>query len=149
MKATNIKRSGNNDHISSSLPMPIRVRPYMHQQAAFDFTCEKFGLVPGKEKSPGVALLMEMGCGKTLTAIGISGILYQFGLAERALVVAPLSILGVWEEEFSSFAAFPYSLTILKGTSEKKRKQIQGMSGRGLQVLVDTSSILLALKMRA
>lgn len=136
MKATNIKRSGNNDHISSSLPMPIRVRPYMHQQAAFDFTCEKFGLVPGKEKSPGVALLMEMGCGKTLTAIGISGILYQFGLAERALVVAPLSILGVWEEEFSSFAAFPYSLTILKGTSEKKRKQIQGMSGRGLQVLV-------------
>ena len=136
MKVANMKRSGNSNHNSTSLPMPIKVRPYLHQQAAFDFTCEKYGLLPCKEKSRGVALLMEMGCGKTLTAIGISGILYQFGLAERALIVAPLSILGVWEEEFSSFAAFPYSLTILKGTSEKKRKQIQGMSGRGLQVLV-------------
>ena len=136
MKASIVKRRGNNDHNGSALPMPIKVRPYLHQQAAFDFTCEKFGLIPGKDKSRGVALLMEMGCGKTLTAIGISGILYQFGLAERALIVAPLSILGVWEEEFSSFAAFPYSLTILKGTSDKKRKQIQNMSGKGLQVLV-------------
>lgn len=136
MKTTETKINGQGSHRSPSLPMPIKVRPYLHQQAAFDFACEKYGLLPCRSKSRGVALLMEMGCGKTLTAIGISGILYQFGLAERALVVAPLSILGVWEEEFSSFAAFPYSLTILKGSSEKKRKQIQSISGKGLQVLV-------------
>ena len=54
----------------------------------------------------------------------------------RVLVVAPLSILGVWEEEFRSFAAFPYTLTVLKGTSEKKRRQIRELSGSGLEVLV-------------
>ena len=40
------------------------------------------------------------------------------------LVVAPLSILGEWEEEFEKFADFPYSLTILKGTSAKKKEQM-------------------------
>ena len=119
-----------------SLPMPIKVRPYLHQQAAFDFACRKFGLLPSDSRSRGVALLMEMGCGKTLTSIGIAGILYQFGLVNRVLVVAPLSILGVWDEEFASMAAFPYSLTVLKGTGEKKRQQIREVSGDGLQVLV-------------
>ena len=119
-----------------SLPMPVKVRPYLHQQAAFDFACRKFGLLPSDSRSRGVALLMEMGCGKTLTSIGIAGILYQFGLVNRVLVVAPLSILGVWDEEFSSMAAFPYSLTVLKGTGEKKRQQIREVSGDGLQVLV-------------
>ena len=119
-----------------SLPMPVKVRPYLHQQAAFDFACRKFGLLPSDSRSRGVALLMEMGCGKTLTSIGIAGILYQFGLVNRVLVVAPLSILGVWDEEFASMAAFPYSLTVLKGTGEKKRQQIREVSGDGLQVLV-------------
>ena len=27
------------------LPMPIKVKPYAHQVAAFNFVCEKFGLV--------------------------------------------------------------------------------------------------------
>lgn len=122
--------------MSRSLPMPVKVRPYMHQQAAFDFACGKFGLLPSDSRSRGVALLMEMGTGKTMTAIGIAGILYQFGLASRVLVVAPLSILGVWEEEFANAAAFPYTLTVLKGTGEKKKKQIREMTGDGLQVLV-------------
>ena len=36
------------------------------------------------------------------------------------LIVAPISILGVWEEEFQKFAAFPYALAVLSGTSAKK-----------------------------
>lgn len=120
----------------SSLPMPVKVRPYAHQQAAFDFACRLFGLLPSEKHSRGVALLMEMGCGKTMTAIGIAGILYQFGLINRVLVVAPLSILGVWEEEFATFAGFPYTLTILKGTSEKKKQMLKEASGKGLQVVV-------------
>ncbi len=121
---------------NTSLPMSVKVQPYAHQKAAFDFACGKFGLVPSASRSRGVALLMEMGCGKTLTAIGITGVLFQTGKISRVLVVAPLSILGVWQSEFSQFADFPYTLTILTGTSDKKRKQLKEISGDGLQVVV-------------
>ena len=69
---------------NKSLPMPITVKPYLHQQQAFDFACMRFGLLPSDFRSNGVALLMEMGTGKTITSIGISGILYQFGSRRRA-----------------------------------------------------------------
>lgn len=122
---------------NKSLPMPITVKPYHHQQQAFDFACMRFGLLPSDFRSNGVALLMEMGTGKTITSIGISGILYQFGRVNRILVVAPLSILGVWEEEFEKFAAFPYTLTILKGTSAKKRQQLSEVGKTdGLEIVV-------------
>lgn len=120
-----------------SLPMPITVQPYRHQQAAFDFACQRFGLVPSKRNSRGVALLMEMGCGKTLTAIGIAGVLLQCDRIQRCLVVAPLSILGVWESEFAAFADFPYTLTVLTGTKEKKRQTLQHLpAADGLQIVV-------------
>ena len=61
---------------SFSLIMPIKVKPYEHQYSAFKFACEKFGLLPGSSQSKGVALLMEMGTGKTLTSIGFAGALY-------------------------------------------------------------------------
>lgn len=110
----------------NSLLMPIKVKPFTHQQQAFDFACEKFGLLSNHSmRSRGVALLMEMGCGKSLTGIAISGILYQFGEVDKVLVVAPLSILGVWEEEYTKFAGFPYQLVVLKGSSAKKKEQLQ------------------------
>ena len=58
------------------------------------------------------------------------------GRSTRVLVVAPLSILGVWEEEFDKFADFPYSLTILKGTVAKKKEQLTKLPDEGLQVVV-------------
>lgn len=121
---------------NTSLPMLVKVQPYAHQKAAFDFACGKFGLVPSASRSRGVALLMEMGCGKTLTAIGITGVLFQTGKISRVLVVAPLSILGVWQSEFEQFADFPYTLTVLTGTSEKKRRQLKEISGGGLQIAI-------------
>ena len=47
-----------------------------------------------------------------------------------------MSILGVWQEEFSRFAAFPYSLTVLGGTGTKKAQALKQMSGEPLQVAV-------------
>ena len=82
------------------------------------------------------ALLMEMGTGKSLTSIGVAGTLYQYGYINRLLIVAPLSITTVWSEEFEKFAAFSYTLTILEGSSDKKRKAIEEFSGSGLEVLV-------------
>ena len=119
-----------------NIPMPVTVRPYIHQYNAFDFACEKFGLIPSDSHSNGVALLMEMGTGKTLTSIGIAGALYQFGMVNRVLVVAPLSIVGVWEQEFEKFADYPYTATVLKGSSKEKVQTLKNLPDYDLQVVI-------------
>ncbi len=62
--------------------------------------------------------------------------MYQLKKVNRILIVAPLSIVPVWAEEFEKFADFPYTLTVLEGSSEKKRKAVAEFSGKGLEVLV-------------
>lgn len=116
--------------------MPIKAAPFEHQKKAFAFTCNKFGVFDGQFKSRGTALLMEMGCGKSLVGIAVAGCMYQFGKIDRVLIVAPLSILGVWQEEFEKFADFPYSLTVLKGTVAKKKEQLTKLPDEGLQVVI-------------
>ena len=116
--------------------MPVRARPYQHQREAFDFACEKFGLTSPYMSSCGVALLMEMGTGKTITSIGITGALYQSGKVRSVLIVCPLSIVGVWQEEFERFADFPYYLTILSGSSTRKKEMLAAIRGAGLQIVV-------------
>lgn len=131
------------EELGAGLSMPIRAKPYRHQREAFCFVCGLFGLPLGgageapEPKSPGAALLMEMGTGKSLTSIAIIGALAQAGRVQRVLVVAPLSILGVWEEEFQKFADFPYALAVLCGDSTKKRDILRHMEGTAvLQVVV-------------
>lgn len=119
-----------------SLLMPIKANPYEHQIKAFGFVCGLFGIFNAPYYSRGAALLMEMGCGKTITSIAVAGALYQFGKINRILIVAPLSILGVWDEEFEKFADFPYTLTVLKGSSSKKKEQLEEISDKGLQIVV-------------
>ena len=117
-------------------PMPIRASPYQHQREAFAFSCRQFGLSGHEPRSQGTALLMEMGTGKTITSIAITGALYLSGKIHRVLVVAPLSILGVWDEEFAKFADFDYSLNVLSGSGAKKAKALRQMQGTSLQVAV-------------
>ena len=121
---------------NSALPMPIKATPFEHQLKAFNFACKLFGLIPSEFHSGGVALLMEQGCGKTITSVGITGALYKAGRITKVLIVAPLSILSVWEDEFEKFADFPCSLTVLKGTGKKKQEQLQNISDEGLQIVV-------------
>ena len=120
----------------AALMMPISCKPYTHQGKAFDFVCRQFGVFDDTIRSRGAALLMEMGTGKTVVGIAVAGILYQFGKADRVLVVAPFSILGVWEEEFAKFAAFPHTVTVLKGSVAKKTEQLKRLGTDGLQVVV-------------
>ena len=116
---------------------------FEHQQQARDFAVSTFRKAIHRhycDKKPlncGAALLMEMGCGKTVTAIAISQWLYENRYMKRMLIVAPLSILSVWEEELQKFAEFPYTLHLLKGTSQKKQKEITAAkSGQGLQIVI-------------
>ena len=117
--------------------MPIRAHPYEHQQKAYEFACRLFGLT-GHNPPPsrGAALLMEMGTGKTLTTIAVAGRLWLNHKVERMLIVAPLSILGVWQEEFQKFADFPYSLAVLNGNGSRKSENLRQIPTNGLQVAV-------------
>ena len=115
--------------------MPVKAHPYDHQRRAYKFACRLFGLT-GRNPPPsrGVALLMEMGTGKTLTTIAVAGRLWLDGKIERMLIVAPLSILGVWQEEFRKFADYPYSLAVLNGTGSRKSENLRQISTNGLIV---------------
>jgi len=118
------------------LPIPIKATPYAHQREAYEFACKKFGLLPTENTSNGLALLMEMGTGKTLTSTAISTILFKLRKVRRVLVVAPLSILPVWKEEFKKFADTPHTVTILKGSSREKAAMLENISHTGLQIVV-------------
>ena len=54
-----------------------------------------------KEKSSDAGLLMEMETGKSLVGLSIKGTLSPFTPINPALIVCTLSIMGVWEDEFS------------------------------------------------
>ncbi|MDR0919623.1 MAG: DEAD/DEAH box helicase family protein [Oscillospiraceae bacterium] len=112
--------------------LPIRATPFAHQFAAYETALDYFT----SEKSRGYALLMEMGCGKSLTSIAVSGRLYLDKKINRVLIVAPVSILGVWEEEYFKFADFDYTLAILTGTGAKKIDTLRHLEGSHLQIAV-------------
>lgn len=111
-------------------PMMLKVKPYRHQIAAFNFIVKLF-----KERR-GAALLADMGTGKTLISIAVTGALIKRNV-RRMLVVSPKTIMNVWEEEFRKFADYPYALTVLDGDLAKKRMAFGYMTNPAvLQVIV-------------
>lgn len=87
-------------------------------------------------RSKSVAILAEMGTGKTLISIGIAGYLYLQKEINKLLIVAPLSITKVWEEEFQKFADFDYQLEVLEGPTKEKSETLRNLFGTKLQVAV-------------
>lgn len=79
---------------------------------------------------------MTTGTGKTITTIAVAGTLYQQDKIRKMLVVAPKSIVQVWQQEFDKFADFPYSLVVLDGDGSKKADTIRHMDSTGLAVIV-------------
>lgn len=75
----------------------------------------------------GFGLLFEMGCGKTLTAIAVTGAAYQMGKVKRVLIVAPTSVCAVWPKEFSDYAAFPYTIKTMLGDKKKRLKELSDL----------------------
>ena len=116
--------------MNEELRLPIRAAPYQHQTEAYRFALRQ--LMHGG----GCALLMEMGCGKTMTAIAIIGTLLQMSRIRRVLIVAPVSILGVWREEFERFADYEFDLTVPEGPTARKAEILRQMNGKRLQVAV-------------
>ena len=62
--------------------------------------------------------------------------MFNAGKIKRVLVVSPLSITGVWSEEFKKFAGFDYIAVPLEGSSTKKIDTLRHMKGTPLQVVI-------------
>ncbi len=115
---------------SAHPPARVKAKLYRHQQAAYEFGLEIL------EQSKGLAILADMGTGKSLMTIAIIGTLMTEKGINKLLVVCPKSIVGVWEEEFKKFADYRYALTMLEGPLGKKREAFGFMQGTALQVVV-------------
>ena len=124
------------EDVQALISAPLKVIPYEHQLKGYNFACRSMGIVGSNAVSPGYALLMEMGCGKTITSIAVAGRAYLSGKIKRLLILAPKSIVSVWDEEFRKFADFPYSLSVLQGSSVKKVEALKAIPHRGLEVAV-------------
>jgi SNF2 family DNA or RNA helicase len=94
------------------IPVPLKTKPYDHQKRAY--------LIGTALNS--AAFLMEMGTGKTLAAIAVAGKRFMDKEVDRLLVLAPLSILHVWKQEFEQHADFPVNVVVLNDAQMVKKK---------------------------
>jgi len=62
--------------------------------------------------------------------------LYNANRIKKVLIVCPLSITGVWQEELKKFADFDYIAVTLEGSSEKKIDTLRNMKGTPLQIVI-------------
>lgn len=60
----------------------------------------------------GGALLCEPRTGKTKVAIDYASILHQAGKVHKVIIVCPVSVIGVWEQEIDAHCPFPYDVII-------------------------------------
>nr|WP_325300237.1 DEAD/DEAH box helicase [uncultured Dysosmobacter sp.] len=75
----------------------------------------------------GFGFLFEMGCGKTLTAIATMGAAFNLGKIERALIIAPTSVVAVWPKEFLEYADFKYTCRTLLGEKQNRIRQLDDL----------------------
>ena len=64
------------------LKIPVKANLFEHQKKAFEFVMDKF------QNKDGAALLIEMGCGKSLIAISIAGAICNNEKIEKLLILS-------------------------------------------------------------
>lgn len=95
------------------MKVSFKTKPYAHQRQALRFLWSNHG----------GGLLMEPGTGKTKVAIDYCSALEQAShKLRRILVVAPLGVLGVWEDELKKHFLGDYRVLRLPKTSRQKTK---------------------------
>jgi len=92
-----------------------KTQPYSHQKRALNKVLKL---------DMQAALFMEMGTGKTKVAIDTAGIgFYNFGV-RRVLIVAPLSVLGVWPRQIRQHSNVPSRAFRLEGSTRKRMARL-------------------------
>lgn len=89
----------------------FRRRPYHHQRAAL----EKLW-----SNGFGGALLMEPRTGKTKTSVDYAAMLHQAGKVNRVLIVCPMGVMGVWQDEIRANCPYRFRITIWDKKGRKK-----------------------------
>ena len=97
--------------------------PYAHQREAVASAMRTF-----EAGRPGFALLMEMGCGKTLAALEVAARLAAQGEVRRVLVVCPSAVVPVWSREAAQFFPSAVSRELL-GTKAKRLDALGELTG--------------------
>lgn len=107
-----------------------RTTPYKHQVYALAKIISRRG----------GALLMEPGTGKSKVAIDFCGRLCMEKSLERVLIVAPLSVLSVWEEEIEKHLGegVPRKIAKLKGSLPQKIKQVKQLDSFPIEITAKT-----------
>ena len=100
----------------AEVDVPTRLPLYAHQRR----------MVAMALTLPSMAWFAEMGTGKTPAAVAVAGERFRRGEIQACLVVAPKSVLPVWEREFRTFAAFPYQVKVLEGSIAEREQQLAG-----------------------
>jgi SNF2 family DNA or RNA helicase len=96
---------------SQKLRYRYKTEPYSHQKRAL----AKIQKLNGQ-----CALFMEMGTGKTKVAIDWAGIgFYNYG-TKKVLIVAPLSVLGVWPRQIRQHSDVPSRIYRLSGNTNTR-----------------------------
>src|SRR5690606_5114297 len=90
----------------ADIDLPTRLPLYAHQRRMAAMAL----------RVPAFAWFAEMGTGKTAAAVAVAGERFRRGEIQACLVVAPKSVLPVWQREFMTFAAFPYHVKVLEGS---------------------------------
>ncbi len=88
----------------------FKTQPYKHQVAAVK-TLLNNGF--------GGALLMAPRTGKTKTFIDYVSILHTLGRVDRVLIFCPVSVMGVWRDEFEAHCPVNYRLLVWDSDSRK------------------------------
>ena len=105
------------DNVEALKPPPIKApyTLYNHQVKAYNL-----GLVLHR-----FAAFMDMGTGKSITTVAITGRRFLDGKIKRMLIVAPTSVCAVWPREYAQFADFPARVVTLLGDRDKRLRGLR------------------------
>lgn len=91
----------------------MKIEPYSFQKLAVAWAVAEKGI---KQKIKGGLLADQMGLGKTIEAMAISGYFKAAGLIKNCLIISPASVKTQWAQEIDRFT---YELSILIKSSYK------------------------------
>ena len=107
------------EHVKPIEPMPLikNIKPFQHQIKAYNMAL----------MNNSFAFLMEMGTGKSLTAVAVAARRYLRREVCRVLIVAPTSVCPVWPKEFEA-ALVMKRVAILEGPIVKRIQILNELS---------------------